>query len=147
MARVDIFSRPTPKGKKQYFLVPIYPHQVAGESTPPNRAVQAYASEIEWPIMDSSYQFEFSLVQKSWVEAIRSDGTVIEGYFRGLDRSTGAIAISPHITMQQVTKSIGARTLLNLSKYQVSRLGTKHSIAKEARTWRGEVFISGNQPE
>lgn len=147
MARVDIFSRPTPKGKKQYFLVPIYPHQVASESTPPNRAVQAYAPELEWPAMDSSYQFEFSVVQKSWVEAIRPDGTIIEGYFRGINRSTGAISISPHITMQQVTQGIGARTLLNLSKYQVSRLGTKHLVAREQRTWHGEVCISGKPPE
>jgi CRISPR-associated endonuclease Csn1 len=147
MARVDVFSKPTPKGKMQYFLVPIYPHQVAGEITPPCRAVQAYVQESEWPLMDDSYKFEFSLVQKSWIEAVKSDGTVIEGYFRGLNRALGSIDISPAHTLQLKTGNIGARTLHNLSKYQVNRLGTKHLVAKEQRTWRGEVYISGKPPE
>jgi len=99
--------------------------------------------------MDEAYEFEFSIVQKSWVEAVKPDGTVIEGYFRGLNRALGSINISPHQTLQlqQQTTNIGARTLLNFSKYQVGRLGTKHLIARERRTWRGEVFTLGKPPE
>jgi len=147
MARVDVFSKPNPKGKKQYFLVPIYPHQVASEITPPDRAVTAHKPESSWPQIDTSYQFECSLIRKCWIEVTKSDGEVIEGYYRGLDRGSGNIEISPHYSLQKVTRGIGARNLHNLSKYQVNRLGTKHLIAKEKRTWRGEVYISGKPPE
>ena len=147
MARVDVFSKLNPKGKKQYFLVPIYPHQVASDVVPPNRAVQGNTPENEWPLIDDTYLFEFSLMQKSWVQAVKSDGTVIDGYFRGLDRATGAIKISPHITMQKMETGIGARTLHSFSKYQIGRLGSKHFIAQEERTWRGKVFTSAKRPD
>lgn len=147
MARVDVFSKPNSKGKKQYFLVPIYPHQVASENSPPNQAIQADTPECDWPVIDDSYLFEFSLYQKSWVEAIRPDGRIEEGYFRGASRSTSALTISPDRTLQMMTSGIGARNLLNLRKYQVSRLGTKHLVAREERTWHGEVFTSGKPLE
>ena len=139
MARVDVFSRPTPKGKKQYFLVPVYPHQIVSEAFPPARAVQAQIPESEWPVMDHTYQFEFCIFPKSWLQAVRANGSMVEGYFRGLDRSTGSIMISPHATLRQVTKSIGVRNLQNLTKHQVTRLGTKNLIVREKRTWRGKV--------
>jgi len=117
MARVDVFSKVNAKGKKQFFLVPIYPHQVAGDENPPNRAVAANTPEENWPELDSSFGFEFSIVQKSWIEAIKTDGTVIEGYFRGMDRGTGAVNISPHITNSTLVGRPGAKTLLSFAKY------------------------------
>lgn len=147
MARVDVFSKPNAKGKTQYFLVPVYPHQVAADDVPPNRAVQQGCPEADWPMIDDTYRFEFSVMQKSWVEVVKSDGTVIEGYFRGVDRSTGNIGISPHLTLQQMTRGLGARTLHSFRKYQIGRLGTKHLITKEERTWRGEVFTSAKRPD
>ncbi|MBN8648905.1 MAG: type II CRISPR RNA-guided endonuclease Cas9 [Caulobacterales bacterium] len=140
MARVDVFSKVNAKGKKQFFLVPIYPHQVAGDENPPNRAVAANTPEENWPELDSSFGFEFSIVQKSWIEAIKTDGTVIEGYFRGMDRGTGAVNISPHITNSTLVGRPGAKTLLSFAKYTIDRLGTKHKIEKEVRTWRGKPW-------
>lgn len=140
MARVDVFSKANAKGKKQFFLVPIYPHQVAGDDAPPNKAVAANTPEENWPELDSSYQFEFSIVQKSWIEAIKTDGTVIEGYYRGLDRSTGGIHVSPHNTLQKLTRNTGTRSLNSFTKYAIDRLGTKHKVEKEVRTWRGKPW-------
>jgi len=149
MARVDVFSKANAKGKRQFFLVPIYPHQVAGDDVPPNRAVAASTPETEWPVMDETFDFEFSIFSKSWVEVVKPDGTVIEGYFRGVNRALGAINISPHLTQtlpNQIT-NIGARNLHAFCKYQVDRLGTKHLVEKEVRTWRGEEYISAKPPE
>jgi len=39
MARVDVFRKANRKGKYQYFLVPIYPHEIATMGEPPTQAV------------------------------------------------------------------------------------------------------------
>lgn len=137
MARVDVFRK---DGK--FYLVPIYPHQVADKAqypSPPNRAVQAYKAEDEWPVMDSSFEFRFSLYPFAFVELVKSDGEVIEGYFRGLHRTTGAVTVSPHHQPDQSIAGIGARTLQSIRKFAIDRLGRKHDIARETRTWHGEA--------
>ena len=47
MARVDVFRKAGKKGKFQYFLVPVYPHEIATMDAPPFRAGLAYASKAE----------------------------------------------------------------------------------------------------
>ncbi|MGE4278881.1 MAG: type II CRISPR RNA-guided endonuclease Cas9 [Magnetospirillum sp.] len=138
MARVDVFRKANKKGKWEYFLVPVYPHEVATLDAPPNRAV---SQKDEWPVMDASHEFIWSLYPLSWVRAVKSDGQVYEGYFRGLDRSTGAIAISPHYTKTEMTRGIGAKTLAEFRKFAIDRLGNLTEIQQEKRTWRGEVCI------
>ena len=85
MTRVDVFRKPNKRGKMEFFLVPIYPHQVADRKEgpqPPNQAVVAYKDEDEWPEMDASYEFLWSIHPLSWIELVKSDGTFICGYFR-----------------------------------------------------------------
>lgn len=146
MIRVDLFSKVNAQGKIQYFLVPIYRNDVfrsQGDSkdAPPNSAVQANTPESAWPIMDQSYEFCFSILQNSLLTVVRPNGEVVEGYFKGLDRSTGAISLAHHTAPQNIERGIGARTLLRIEKYHVDRLGQKHAIGKEVRTWRGKACI------
>ena len=136
MARVDVFQKPTPKGVRQYFLVPVYPHEVAESEAPPNRAVQGGA---EWPMIDDKHQFLWSIYSMSLIELTKSDGEVILGYFRGLDRSTGAIHLSSVVDSAVLRRSIGARTLLSFKKLAVDRLGRCSEVQYEVRTWRGKA--------
>ncbi|ATQ67843.1 MULTISPECIES: type II CRISPR RNA-guided endonuclease Cas9 [Methylosinus] len=140
MARVDVFRKASKKGKYEYYLVPIYPHDIATMKTPPIRAVQAYKPEDEWPEMDSSYEFCWSLVPMTYLQVISSKGEIFEGYYRGMNRSVGAIQLSAHSNSSDVVQGIGARTLTEFKKFNVDRFGRKHEVERELRTWRGETW-------
>jgi CRISPR-associated endonuclease Csn1 len=139
MARVDVFRKKNKKGRWEFYVVPIYPHQIVTMEEPPDQAVTAAKPESEWPMIDQSFEFAWSLGNLDYVEAIKSGGEIIEGYFRGLDRATGAIGISPHLTNTEVAKGIGARTLLSFKKFTIDRLGRKFEVSREVRTWRGKA--------
>ena len=148
MVRVDVFTKPNRRGVGQYYLVPVYRNDVYNgdgtlKDTPPNRAVQAHKSEEDWPVMDKSFRFRFSLYSFSLIEVTKPDREVILGYFRSLDRSTGTIAISAPENALQLTRGIGAKTSLSFKKFHVDRLGsyTPHEIHQETRTWRGKACI------
>lgn len=142
MVRVDVFRKKNKRGKWEYYLVPIYPHQVAdaeGWPKPPNRAIQGGKDENEWPEITADHEFMWSISPYTFLEVEKADGFFIDGYFRGVDRSTGAISLSPHHTKDQLVRGIGARTLISLRKIFVDRLGRKSEVKRELRTWRGEV--------
>lgn len=139
MARVDIFRKANRRGKYEYFLVPIYPHEIATLDTPPMRAAAAYKPEVEWPVMDETYEFCWSLVPMSYVRAISAKGEIFEGYYRGMNRATGAIQISKAQDSTEIAEGIGARTLLEFKKFNVDRFGCIFEIERELRTWRGKV--------
>jgi CRISPR-associated endonuclease Csn1 len=141
MARVDVFRKKNPRGRWEYYIVPIYPHQIATMDRSPDRAVAAYKPEDDWPLMDGPHEFMWSLGAMTYIEAIKSTGEVMEGYFRGVDRTTGAIGISPHNNSSDVSRGIGARTLSSLKKFNVDRLGRKFEVAREVRTWRGKACM------
>ncbi|HUB12612.1 MAG TPA: type II CRISPR RNA-guided endonuclease Cas9 [Acetobacteraceae bacterium] len=142
MARVDVFAKANRRGRNEYFLVPIYPHQVAdrrGYPRPPDRAVVASKPESEWTLIDASHQFRFCLYQNSLVEVTTSDGEVVRGYFKGLDRSTGAISLAASNTPTKLRRGIGARTLRGFQKLSVDRVGRISVVGSEGRTWHGEA--------
>ena len=58
MARVDVFRRKNKKGKWEFYLVPIYPHQVAIDRMPepPDQAVWSHKEEDEWTPIDSKFR-------------------------------------------------------------------------------------------
>ena len=144
MARVDVFAKANKKGKREFYLVPIYPHQVADREKwpmPPDRAVVAYKDDAEWTPIDSTFQFLFSLYGNSLLEIAKSDGEVIFGYFKGVHRGTGALAIAPHHDARSIRGGIGAKTLLSFRKKTVDRLGRHVVIESEVRTWHGEACI------
>ena len=140
MVRVDVFRKQNRHGAWQFFLVPIYPHQVADEAgwpQPPSRAVTAHKPEDTWPEVTQEFEFLWSLYQRSFVTLVRNDAPPICGYFMGLDRASGNIDISAPHTTQTLTRGIGTRTLKSFSKFTVDRLGRSHEIARETRTWHG----------
>jgi CRISPR-associated endonuclease Csn1 len=141
MVRVDVFRKPDARGAAKYYLVPVYPHQVADRRrwpVPPNRAVVAHKErEEDWTDVTSGFEFLFSLTQRSYIEVVTKDGEHIAGYFMGLDRWGGQISISAPHSAQSMKAGIGARTLLSFEKFTVDRLGRRHRIARETRTWHG----------
>ena len=142
MARVDVLKKSNRNGRIKYFFVPIYPHQVADPldwPNPPNRAIIQGRDEAEWTIIDNSFEFLFALSIHDYVEVTKSDGEVIAGYFKGIDRATGNIAIASHENMQALRRGIGPKNLLSFGKFAVDRLGRKFEVSREVRTWRGKV--------
>lgn len=141
MVRVDVFRKKNRRAAWEYFLVPIYPHQVFDPQdwpTPPNRAVQAYKPEEEWPEM-TDHEFLWSVYPFSLIEVETAKGLHVIGYSRGLHRTTGALSISTPHSRDEIEAGIGARTLGLFQKYQVDRLGRYAKVVREKRTWRGAV--------
>jgi CRISPR-associated endonuclease Csn1 len=139
MARVDVFRKETTNGAWNYFLVPVYPHQIANEEVPPTRAVLQARPEAEWTEMDDTSEFLWSIGSMTYLEAIKRTGEVVEGYFRGLDRATGNIAVSRHLNSDDGVRGLGVKTLASFKKLVVDRLGNKFEAKSELRTWRGKV--------
>lgn len=144
MVRVDVFSLKNTKGKNagqdQWYLVPIYPHQVMdkkGWPLPPMMAVSAYKDEQDWSPITPEHEFRFSLYQRSVVGFVKPNtGEYQEGYFRGLNRLTGYIELITHNKPMTIIGT-GAKTLLTITKYNVDRFGNKSVVRKEVRTWHG----------
>lgn len=156
MVRVDVFSRPNRKGKDEFYLVPVYPHQVMNPRqwpTPPDRAVVAYKDEEDWVRIDDAYAFQFSLYPRSLVQVVKGSGEILNGYFQGLNRSTGAINLANHRDTRSLmddpgnsTQGIGAKTLVSLEKLSVDRFGGRARIRSEVRTWHGVACTSPAPP-
>lgn len=145
MVRVDIFSKKRTSGKNagkpEWFLVPVYSYELTS-SLPPMRAVAVGKEERDWPIMTEVYRFHFSLYPMSFVELIKSDGEVIQGYYNKLDRAGCKLDVSLAKSKQIVSRGNGAKTLLSIKKYAVDRFGHKSEIKEEVREWRGAAYIS-----
>lgn len=90
--------------------------------------------------MDETFSFLFSLYPMSLLEIVKqTDGEIIFGYFKGLDRDGGQLAISMPENQQDVRGRIGSRTLQRVRKLTVDRLGRISDVKREARTWHGVV--------
>jgi CRISPR-associated endonuclease Csn1 len=142
MARVDVFRKANKKGRMNFFFVPIYPHQVADSKdwpSPPNQSVVQAKDETEWTVIDNSFEFLFALAIHDYIEMTKPDGEIVAGYFKGIDRATGNIAVAAHENLQNLRRGIGPRNLLSFKKLTVDRLGNKFEIKHELRTWRGKV--------
>lgn len=131
MLRVDVFAK---NGK--FYPVPVYVADAA-QAELPSRAVVAYKSEEEWPEMDESYAFLFSLHPSDWV-TVKLKAESIEGYFAGLDRATGAISIWAHDRNQDKGtdgqwRGVGMKTALAVEKSHVDLLGKLHRVRAENR--------------
>lgn len=137
MVRVDVFA----KGGK-WFLVPIYVADMIKQELP-NKAIVANKDETEWPVMDKTYEFKFTL-QKNDLIAIKQKGEDEEylGYFTGAHRGTAQIALEFHdrsnfkISTNGKLENpwhFGSKTLQHIKKYQVDALGNYHEIKSEKR--------------
>jgi CRISPR-associated endonuclease Csn1 len=145
MVRVDVFVKPGRRGQDEYYLVPIYPHQIADRSLlePPSYAAASGGTSV--PLGDE-YAFRFSLYPMSFIEITKRDGEIIEGYFRGANVNTISLKVSSHNRSDLVRDSIGAKTLHGFRKFSVDRLGRCSEVKQEKRTWRGAACISRSLP-
>lgn len=161
MVRVDVFSMKNTKGrnagKDEWYLVPVYPHQVMDKSRwtePPMMAVASGKDETSWFPITPMHQFRFSIYPRSFIEVVKSDGQILAGYFQGLNRALGAITLSNDKNPRNIfdddgnsMSNIGAKTLLTIRKYSVDRFGVRSEVKSEVRTWHGVVCTSPIPPD
>lgn len=145
MARVDVFRKKNAKGRWEYYVVPIYPHEIVGSDAPPSRAIVAYKAEEEWTQITDQFEFMWSLTPLCYVELHKAGAEKVEGYFRGVHRGTGAGSFSPHYTLDPAImkalkmEGIGLKTLALMRKFSIDRMGRKSEVLREVRTWRGKA--------
>lgn len=125
MVRTDVYRQ---NGK--WYLVPVYVHHVMAGILP-DKAIVAYKPEEDWrPV--SSEEFQFSLHKNDYVRLKKKNGDVIEGYFVGTDRSTGAITLKSHDGAEQF-RGIGIQSMVQFRKFRVSYFGDLIEINGEPR--------------
>jgi len=128
MLRVDVFTK---AGK--FYLVPIYlADRVSGVL--PNKAIKQAALEQDWPVMDGSYQFAFSLCNNDLILIAdkKGEASFIRGYFKGAHRGTGNINIEGHDRSWK-KEGVGVQNIGTFKKLQVDVLGNVYEVKKEPR--------------
>ena len=132
MIRVDVFHK---AGK--YHLVPLYvQHRVAKEL--PNRAIVQSKSEEEWTVIDETFEFCFALYPNDLVRVELKGKPIIEGYYAGCDRATGAINLWAQDRNQALGKDglirgVGVKTALKIERFNVDVLGNIYAAKPEVR--------------
>lgn len=128
MIRCDVFTKDS-----KYYLVPVYASHIA-KGDLPNKAIVAHKPEDEWIEMDSAYEFLFSLYPYDLVRVVERSGEKFKGYYRGTDRSSGRICLTPPNSndLNQLRR-FGARTLRLMEKYHVGVLGDISLVKREKR--------------
>jgi CRISPR-associated endonuclease Csn1 len=130
MLRVDIFSKAS-----KFHLVPVYVHHsVTGL---PNRAIAAHKDEKEWPLIDTTYSFSFSLYPNDLVKITQKNATFL-GYYAGCDRGSGNANLWAHDRNQSIgndglMRGIGIKTSLSVEKFDVDVLGNIYPAKPEIR--------------
>ena len=146
MTRVDVYrvaedttDADGRKVTKGYYLVPVYNWQLVDKSIPtPMRAIASGREQGAWPEMKRE-DFLFSFFKDSYVTVTPSqkNKSAAEGYFRQASINTAAIKLSRHcirdITKPEFASSI--KTVRQVQKFTVDRLGRKHEIKREK--WPG----------
>jgi CRISPR-associated endonuclease Csn1 len=69
----------------------------------------------------------------------KRDGTIIDGYFMGMDRSTAAIHLSAPYSTRVSIRSIGVPGHKRFEKFRIDQLGNRHAVPRETRTWHGVI--------
>ncbi|MFS1519400.1 type II CRISPR RNA-guided endonuclease Cas9 [Bacillus sp. SCS-151] len=137
--RTDVFFK-----KNKYYCVPIYVIDSCCKYLP-NRAVANSKPYNQWPLMDNSFQFKFSLYpndlikftlkKEKQVKTLEGEKTSIcefIGYYKSIDINNGRFTVDSHDGSIKNIR-IGSKTLLDLEKYQVDVLGNITKVKKEKR--------------
>ncbi len=130
MLRIDIFS----KGGK-FHLVPVYVHHRVNGL--PNRAIAAHKDENEWPEVDESYEFVFT-VHPNDLLRIQQKKESFLGYYAGCDRGSGNVNLWAHDRSNRVGKDglirgIGVKTAVRVEKLHVDTIGRVYPAPPEKR--------------
>ncbi|GAB6427113.1 TPA: type II CRISPR RNA-guided endonuclease Cas9 [Bacillus cereus] len=141
ITRVDVFTK-----DQKYYVVPIYLSNFIKRSLP-NKIITAAKGFMQWPEVDNSYTFLFSIFPNDLIKVVPKEGkfikaknenkeninlTEILGYFKGLDSSTGAFTLESH-DGSLLARGIGTKNLLLIEKYQVDVLGRYNKVGNEER--------------
>lgn len=146
MVRVDVFYVPNnqysgmARVTKGYYLVPVYGIDIIPKnSKTPLKAIVAGKEESDWPKMNPDH-FIMSLYKDSYIQTVRDTDEIVDGYYRGTDRSSGRITVSPHNIrdMQVALKHrVGIKRLKSIRKFHVDRFGQMHEIPLGSEKWPG----------
>jgi CRISPR-associated endonuclease Csn1 len=139
MIRIDVFVK-----NNKYFFVPIYASDTIAEILP-DKAVLAAKPYSEWPRMDQSYEFIFSLFPSDLIYIKSKTGIAIDDvygkkriikegylYYRKASISTASITVISHDKSFEIP-SLGIKTLISFKKCQVDYLGNISFVTKEKR--------------
>ena len=143
LVQVDVYRG---RGTRSKFeLVPVYNHQILTKNIPtPRKAIVSGKAESEWKTVEAE-DFLFSLYRWSFVVVRKKGGEVIEGYYRGIDRRSGGIEISPH-NKRGEKKSVGIKTCESVKKITIDRLGRKETKQdKFSRNESARLSEAGSQ--
>lgn len=126
MVRADVFEK---KGK--FYLIPIYVSDFA-KGQLPNRVIKINKNEDEWPEINEECTFKFSLYPNDLVKVKKKGEKKILGYYKGTDRSNGAINLIKQDGSEEF-RGIGVQNLEVFEKYQVDILGKISKVKHEKR--------------
>lgn len=131
MLRADIFTK-----NKKFYAVPVYVADAVKKDLP-DKAVAPGEQEENWPVMDNSYTFLFSLYPNDWV-TLRLKKEIREGYYASLHRGTASINIWLHdrnrtLGKQGLLEGNGIKIAISIEKYHVDLLGNLYRVYKEER--------------
>lgn len=131
LVRTDVFC--TEKG---FRLVPVYAHDFVSDARP-LKGIKA-GKNVEW-INVAPEDFAFSLYPDDLVRLETDQRQEVFAYYRGLDRSTGALALRAHDgnpgfgKKDGGLKHFGVRRLRTLEKWSVNCLGDRQQCESEPR--------------
>ena len=125
MIRVDVFKK-----SNKYFLVPVYVADLV-KGALPNNAITQGIDESEWPIMDETYKFCFSLYPNDLIH-IKTKKEDLIGYYKGTHSRTSNITLESH-DRSWVNEGMGIKNSLIFEKYQVDPLGNYSLVKGEKR--------------
>ena len=145
MHRVDVFKK---DGK--YYCVPVYMSDVY-KGVLPNKAATAGKSYAEWPEMDETYKFQFSMYKNDLLCVEHKKGITMKKirkndrsktpdeitiykdlvYFNSFNISVASALVEDVLGCYSV--GIGLKTLTNIQKCQVDTLGNVTIIKEEKR--------------
>lgn len=126
IVRTEVYTR-----DNKFYLVPVYTWQVA-QGIRPDRVIKGKTLEADWPLLDETFAFCFSIFPKTYVLTEDSQGQVREGYFISTDRSTGRITLALAHDRKEEDR-IGVQRLKRFEKYRVDRLGRLSRVNREKR--------------
>lgn len=129
IVRIDIFKK-----SNKYYCVPIY----SINKELPNLACVANKNESNWDVIDSSFEWCFSIRQNELIR-IEQKNNFYFGYFNSFDRCNGTFSILLHDREDSKDHKkgeimgIGVKTALSLTKYYVDVLGNYYKAQPEKR--------------
>ncbi len=129
--RIDVFSKPNKKGKKEFYVVPVYVHDITTKKLP----IKYFPAKgkNETGLIDETFSFEHSFYPNDLIKCTKKEDDFF-GYYNGYGIASGAISCTQHDSVGgKAQRNIGVKTLDNIEKYAIDVLGTYHKIGQEKR--------------